>query len=104
MMTQVALMGPRVSLYSLLLLNSIINNLENKINPFLLRKFHLTILSISYSIQFADDDEIDEIYDNYEGQGDIKFQLGQPSIKTTSRKIGDQAMWDLFEVNSKDNI
>ena len=41
---------------------------------------------------------MDEIYDNYENQGDIKFQLGQPNIKTTSRKIGDQAMWDLFEV------
>ena len=52
------------------------------------------------TISFTDEDEIDEIYDNYESQGDIKFQLGQTNIKTTSRKIGDQAMWDLFEVSS----
>ena len=42
----------------------------------------------------SDEDEIDDIYDNYESQGEVKFQ----NIKTTSRKIGDQAMWDLFEV------
>ena len=48
-------------------------------------------------ISSVEDDEFDELYDHYE-QGDTKLQLGHPSIKTTARKIGDQAMWDLFEV------
>ena len=49
----------------------------------------------------SDEDEFDyDGFDNYESQGDVKFQ----NIKTTSRKIGDQAMWDLFEVRFDCNL
>ena len=60
---------------------------------------NILIIPLYYNIKISsvEDDEFDELYDHYE-QGDTKLQLGHPSIKTTARKIGDQAMWDLFEV------
>ena len=60
---------------------------------------YIPIIPSYYNIKlsFVEDDEFDELYDHYE-QGDTKLQLGHPNIKTTARKIGDQAMWDLFEV------
>ena len=60
---------------------------------------NILIVPLYYNIKISsvEDDEFDELYDHYE-QGDTKLQLGHPSIKTTARKIGDQAMWDLFEV------
>ena len=45
----------------------------------------------------SDEDEIDDIYDPYDSQGDVKFS----NIKTTGRKVGDTPMWDLFEVSLK---
>ena len=62
-------------------------------------KLNILIIPLYYNIKISsvEDDEFDELYDHYE-QGDTKLQLGHPSIKTTARKIGDQAMWDLFEV------
>ena len=51
---------------------------------------------------FLDENEFDEIYD-YEQNADIALpygsKIGQQSIKTTSRKVGDLWLWDLFEVN-----
>ena len=45
--------------------------------------------------KISDEDEFEyDGFDNSESQGDVKFQ----NIKTTSRKMGDPAMWDLFEV------
>ena len=48
----------------------------------------------------SDEDEIDDIYDPYDSQGDVKFS----NIKTTGRKVGDTPMWDLFEVSHKSKI
>ena len=60
---------------------------------------NILIVSLYHNIKISsvEDDEFDELYDHYE-QGDTKLQLGHPNIKTTARKMGDQAMWDLFEV------
>ena len=51
--------------------------------------------------KISDEDEFEyDGFDNYESQGDVKFQ----NIKTTSRKMGDPAMWDLFEVSFNCNL